>query len=332
MKYAIYLLALLTLACSKKEAASETPMGAATSVSRQPEAEGAGQSADGQSEQAAAPREAPPTINLIEAGAPPLRQLRWELKKGATEILEMESAYTFQAETKGYPGVPEDQRQVRKVLPAIVQTIELGIDDMSAAGLAQVAFEVTNDQVLDASDATDALYVTGAKGTKGGFRVSSKGVISDFALTVPPEAPEGADLEYVENLLRLIVFPLPDEPIGVGAKWTVTRVVERRGMPTNEQVALELVELAGSEMGLKFKLESHGSKQETVGKAQHEALRTQDLRWDASGRTKISLTNLVPRSLTLENDVVLKSQLARPTGAVEHLDMSVDRRVEIRPE
>lgn len=329
MKWAVYSLALLSLACSKKDPASEIPVGDINSLSPLQEAEQEARPGEGQSVQVTAPQAVPPTVKLIDAGAPPLRRLRWEFRKGAQEVLEMESSYAFQAKAKGFVGAATGPRHV---LPSLVQTVELAIEDVSSDGLARVAFQVTNDRVLETPNVTGSLSVTGAKGTTGSFRVDSKGVVSECELAVPEVLPPGADLEYVQNLLRLMVFPVPDEPIGAGAKWSVARVVERRGIPMNEQVTLELVELAGSEVTLTFELESQGSRQTTIGAAENEAIKTEDFTWEADGRTTTSLTRLVPRSLTLGNQLVLNTQVARPSGAIEHLDMNVDRRVEIRPE
>lgn len=325
MKYTMLALLVVSTACSKKDA-QESPraddMAEATLTG--------GSDASEQDAPPEPPAAGRPVVELIDAGSPPLQELRWELETGAQQVLEMESAYTFEAKADGYEGATRSQ--VRRVLPAMVQTIQLVVDDMPADGPAQVTFEVTKDRVLDTSDANADLWVTPATGTKGSFQVDSLGVLSDFELIASSALPEGVDLEYVENLLRLIVFPVPDEPVGIGAEWDVSRAVERRGILTNEQVHIELEELSGSEVTVNFRLESHGSRQETIGTGQHEAVRTQNLRWGAEGRTKVRLTSLAPILLKLENDVALASQVARPTGAVEKLDMRVDRRVEMRPE
>jgi len=329
MKYAILALALLTLACSKKESPSEAPSSDSMGTTHEAEAEGTEAApAEAQPEEAVLPSVEPPVVELIDAGRPPLRKVRWQFEKGSDERLKMKSAYVFQADVKGAKAGPRAGQ--RQVLPTMLQTIDFVIQDVSADGLAEVTFEVRDDAILNTPNVTPGLHITGAKGATGTYRVDSTGVIHDFAFTPPPDANPRADLEYVENLLRLMVFPVPDQPIGVRAKWTVTRDVERRGIPMKEQVTLELLKLAGSQITLAFELKSNGSRQTKVGKPSAEALRTEETSWDAKGRTKSSLTKLVPRLSTLENVLVLESKLTKPEGQTEQVDMIVERRIEMR--
>lgn len=326
MKYAVFTLALLTLACTKKEAPSEAPpaegevaLAEAAPAEAEPAVEDTAE---------AAPVETAPVIELIDAGKPPLRTLRWEFKEGAREVLKIRSAYTWDAEAKGIEG---GRNPPKVVLPAIIQTIHLDVGAVSDFGVAGVDFEVREERTIEASDVPRAqLHITATKGAKGSYKVDSAGVISDFRLTPPPELPSGENVEHVEDLLRMTVFPLPAQPVGIGARWTVARTAKRRGMSMNEQVTLELVELADSDIAIRFELESSGTTETDIGSPQAAAVKKETHSWNAVGRTQSTLVSPSPRSTKMLNVVGYTSQVERPDRELEEFNVTIERKVEMK--
>jgi len=206
------------------------------------------------------------------------------------------------------------------------QSIDTETVAVSEDGVADVTLEVREAKELETKDA-NSKPVEGAKGATGTYRVDSTGVVQNLVLVPPPDSTfKASDLDALKSLLRLNIFPVPTEAIGIGAKSTVTQVVNEHQLQMNEQMAIELVKRTGSQLVLRVEIEGRGSRDTIVGD-QHQTL---GLDSHTKLLAKLSPTKLVPRSLELENQTV---QTVKPEGVddpKEQLRITIDRTVEMR--
>ena len=323
MKYSIFALIVLSLACTKKEAPAEAPAEeseAALAEAAAPETEPAVEDS-----QEAPPVETAPVIELIDAGKPPLRTLRWAFEPGEAQGLLWKSDYTFHAQRKGA------EKQPIKVLPRMRQRLELSVVSVSDDGLAEVSYEALSDEIIKTPKVSPGVHITPAKGVRGTYKVDARGVVSEFSLSLPEGLNQDADLEYVENLLRLTVLPVPSEAVGVGAKWSVTREGERRGIPMKERLSVELIRAEGARVELAFELQSEGSRESEVApRGKLLGVRFEEYSWNATGRLKTNLSAVVPKRADVDNELVLSSRFESPGNAPDQLDMKVSRELEMR--
>jgi hypothetical protein len=234
MRYIPFLAVFLCFACSK----SESPPSAATEAQPEMAAE---------AEQAPAPPSmAPPSIEIVTAGEPPRRALRWKFEKGSKETLEIRTEDTFTGEGGA------------RIKAPVVYTVTVEATEAQANGTVRIAFEVAEVAFPDASaepEAREALEKGAApfRGQRGTYLLDSRGVVS----AVQFEAKDSANA-YVEHILRqllhLTMVPIPEEEIGQGGQWTVKRVVEREGVVIEERTTVELTEIEGSRVKLALKI------------------------------------------------------------------------------
>lgn len=339
MKLVVFTVCLAFVGCTKAETPAEPasdPPTAETPEEGSPAGDPAAATPEGEGDEgsAAAPagsaiKKAPdlrvvgePAIAVVDPGKEPRRALRWEFETESDLSVAMTSATTFRLEASDLEGSGKTS-----VLPKVRQTFDLDAKPVSGSGTVEVAFEVLDDEMIETPDADPKVHLPAAKGTTGSYRVDSAGVSRDFTLAPAEGLRPDVDLEYLQNLLRMMVFPFPEEPIGVGAKWTITQRVERRGIEMKEETTLELLALRGKNVKLAFKLASRGKRKSTVQVPAGQAHRDEAYTWDAEGKLGTSLTRLVPRRATLDNDLLLRTNVQMDTGESGVVDMEVARSV-----
>ncbi len=203
----------------KLDDAGASPLAAASGAA-------SGAPADPNAPTAAGSAEAPPgpgspiTVKLVEAGAEPRASARYEFaidkSQTATATIKMSP------EMGGAPGsTPPPQPPIRltlKVTPKaknpdgnVKFALEVSKAEIMTGGMAVPPEAVKEIKTAEASLATLA----------GSFVASPRGALSEVKFgagkNVPPEAQE-----LVLPLVELLFAPLPEEPIGIGARWTLT--------------------------------------------------------------------------------------------------------------
>jgi hypothetical protein len=312
MKYSVLAVILLSLGCTKKEPA--TPPSAPTDA--KPAAE--------ESPKEAAP-EPESILVLNEPGSAPPRRLRWQLEAGSRKQLVWESSnYVFYVQQGA-------KKQTESKLPPIVQVIELTVTEVTDSGVAKISYEVLSDEVRKSSDDSVGLHITPAKGVTGAFELDSLGVLRRLTQVLPEGLSPKADLEYIENLLRLTFVQVPEQPVGIGAKWDIARSVTRRGIRMEETATVELMEIKGEVFEFAYTLNSKGAAEtEVAPRGEVIGVRFEDFTWGAKGRVETALRSVAPIAATVDNDLMLNTRFEREGKPDDVLDMKVARDVVMR--
>jgi hypothetical protein len=143
------------------------------------------------------------------------------------------------------------------------------------------------------------------QGVNGSYSLSPQGVVTDFRLELPPEAPSGAQ-EMADNLAWAFqrMFPaLPDVPLGEGAKWTVHRGVQQGGIHANELSSLELTKLQGGRAELGVQLEQAATAQTYDPPDGRGSIKLSALWGEGQGTVIVDLTKLMPITATARASV-----------------------------
>jgi len=294
MRYTILALTLLALACSKKEAppqAAEAPP-AESSPSTEGEAK-ASPGAKARPKPPELPPETRPVVALISAGAPPLQEIRRRFEAGAKERLEVHDQETIEMKGAGWDSLYHPR--------AIVQRIGVETKTVSPEGVAEVALEVREAKEIEASVEAPNARMMNATGVSGTYTIDARGLVSDLRL-IPPAAGKvrAAHLDAMRSRLRWMAPPFPEEPIGVGAKWSVTGVANEYQAQMNEEMSVELLGRTASEIVLRFEIKSSG----TVRHDFEVQPQTISYQIETRGEAKLDPSKLVPRSSTLESTMV----------------------------
>ena len=229
MKFGVIALVLLALACSKAEGPSEAAKPGAAMTTPAVDPEPTEKEANLEPAASNAPTPGAAVVKLLDAGKPPRREIHWQFQEGAVDVLKLKNVSVMRATSKDFDGT--ERTGTPQIPRGMLQKIAVTTRAVSDDGTAAVEFRVLEDTLLKTPNPTPGVSITPAKGAHGTYTVSSSGVVSGFELVLPPgfDSAQAERLEYVENILQLTVVPVPAEPVGEGAKWSVTRDMKRRG-------------------------------------------------------------------------------------------------------
>jgi hypothetical protein len=185
-------------------------------------------------------------VKLLEPGAEPRKVLRFHPKAGDKQsmVLTMKIGMAVRAGE-----MPEQQIK----LPTIKLAMDLTIKDVGTNGditynIVTTDASITEEPDVIAQVAEAMKNAMGAmKGVGGTGTVSSRGISQGADI----KAPEGADpqvnqfVEQMKEMMGRVVPPLPEEPVGAGAKWETKMPVKSQGVSLNQSVSLQLVSIDG---------------------------------------------------------------------------------------
>ena len=251
------------------------------------------------------PAEPPPAprqgIELVSSGAIPHQTLRYQLTKGVTTPLELES----DAEVSMGP--------IQRVLPTSVVRIEIGADDVLADGNAKMRTRVLGassrgrpgatvpTETLDAQAAVlGGLEITGTLTPRGRFqdtRLASGG----------KDLPEKT-VRQIEQMLKAagdVAMPLPEPGVGVGAIWRFRKDVVLLGVKLETITEVELTAVDGPRVTYLLRTEVKGDDQ-TANLEGLEAKVTR-IRGGGTGKGAIDLGRM---AMTGEQEVELSFDVA----------------------
>ncbi len=261
MRDTILLLAALGLVGCKGEppAAPKTEPSAAA-----PEAPGEADGPATPEPAAKSPKEAmPAAVELLEAGREPRRTLQPRIAPGRKHTLRVEVENQIDA----LIGILQGRQVPRSVTFTLaVRTLE------EATGEPRTfSFRVNAARTVYAKDlperarkSREAALAT-IKGLEGSYQIDSLGMVREVTMNLPSDASGdlagiATDLEWA---LRRVGTPFPNEPIGRGATWTVSRRVEQDGVDASELATVEVTKLQPKRVTVKIAVKQ-GADPQTI--------------------------------------------------------------------
>jgi hypothetical protein len=185
-------------------------------------------------------------IKLLDPGAEPRKVLRFHPKAGDKQsmVLTMKIGMAFKAGE-----MPEQPIK----LPTMKLVMDLTVKDVGTNG--DITYDiVTSDASITeepdvVAQAAEAMkHAMGAiKGVGGTGMLSSRGVSKGADI----KAPEGTDpqvnqvVDQIKEMVSRVIIPLPEEPVGAGAKWETKMPIKSQGISLNQTATLQLVSIDG---------------------------------------------------------------------------------------
>lgn len=187
-----------------------------------------------------------PQVKLLDAGAEPRKALRLQVKEMNKQKVKLIAKHSMGLST------PEMPEQTVK-MPAVSLVGEISIKNISSNG--DVAYQVVISEVEVAAEAS--LPAEAVESVKSKFAAMKglvvEGLITDRYQVKTNKAviPSGADamtrenLEGMDDAFTNTKFILPDEAVGVGAKWEVKQKAKKEGVSLDETIRHELTSIDG---------------------------------------------------------------------------------------
>ncbi|HHH29983.1 MAG TPA: hypothetical protein ENK57_16785 [Polyangiaceae bacterium] len=203
----------------------------------------------------------PPKLTLLSDGAEPKKALRLAAKVGHTEKMRMAMRMSIGMEMGGKKAPPSN-------LPPMLMDMDLEVADDRGDRL-RYDF-VLSDTAVPATEGIPPKVVKvlaqalgTLKGMKGHAFVTRRGFTQDAKIAMPGtvDAQTQQVVQGMEQALRQISAPLPEEPVGVGATWRVVTHLSQNGVSLKETATYELKKMVGDRVELGVQLEQSAPKQ-----------------------------------------------------------------------
>jgi len=237
-------------------------------------------------------------IRLLDPGAEPRQALRYQVADGQSERLELDIALAAAAAVEG----DEESAQAEAVAPPVRLVVEVG--PALALPDGSVRYAVTIREVLVLADeGTDPDLVADLEAemaplteVRGSVEVNALGVTrtSDFEA---PETIGTRTLMMLGNIrTSLLTVPLPEEPVGVGARWEVTRQLSFGGIAVEQTVTYTLSSLSAPQGVLTVGIRQSGAPQPIPGFAGGVTGQLEAYESSGAGTVDFDLTRITPYS------------------------------------
>lgn len=268
---------------------------------------------------------ASPQVTLLAAGSGAKAPLRYQLAVGATQTLTL--TMDLQLAMSLRTGATETLLP-RARLPKTRFTLDLRVLEVAADGAATLEYRHRRSEVVkDPKVEPAVLEATGRSlaelaGLAGRMVVSTRGFVREHRLELPaklsPEAQQS--LENLKRSMGQLAAPLPEEPVGKGARWQAKTTVELNGAVLDMVSSSELTERKGKRAKIKTAIEQTSGRQELelggIKSRLVSALIT------ATGHNTIDLGGLAPRAATVKGSGAMQLE-AMGQGVKLELSLSV---------
>jgi hypothetical protein len=264
-----------------------------------------------------------PTVRLIDAGASADREtLRYKFKVGHTEPMVMRMKMGMDMDVPG-------MGQQKIDMPVMVMRMTTKIKSIEANGNARLSFSIDSADVEEGGNPMMAQQIQSLlskfAGIKGEYGISTRGITSDTSMDMTgisdPQVVK--TMGQMRQSMEQASSPLPEEPVGAGARWEVSQIIRADGMQIRQKVEYTLGARDGDVVTLTTKLNQDADKQ-TISTPEMNGVVAQleSYKASGSGTLKTDLAGLVPVGvMELKNKVVMSTQGQKMTMG---LTMKVD--------
>jgi hypothetical protein len=187
-------------------------------------------------------------VTVVDAGAEPRQPLRLAPRVGDEQRVELRMQMTI-GMTLGDRQVPATPMpEVTVVLASTVKSTGDTIRYDFTVAEARRSEGEFSDRVLRAVDQA----VQAMQQTKGTFAIDARGIFRDAKIDSPELPTPGLrpSLTGFQQSFGQLYPSLPDEPIGVGAKWNAISHFDLGGVPIQQEAAYALLRREGDEIEL----------------------------------------------------------------------------------
>ena len=246
MKRAVAFVALLVGACGGASSAPpQPPPVASASASATAPAATSAPVASASAKPAALPQsdareERTTDVRLLDAGAEPRATLRYTFTT-KPESLRFDMKMTMTMRMGAVAPPPVGMPTVR--MDVAIQPASVDAEGTLTANWVGTRVDVLSDGALPPAERQQlADQMRGIVGLRGRFVITTRGVVRESTADVPPTAPKiiAQTMDSLRDSFRNIAPLLPEEPMGVGARWVVVSHVRSKSMQMEQSTTYTL--------------------------------------------------------------------------------------------
>ncbi len=262
-----------------------------------------------------------PKIEVLDAGAEPRVPLRYALTAGASyTATQTVDQRIEQIDDEGFGNTTE--------VPSIDLGMRLDVIEVLLDGTARVALAFTSVDATgtgSAASADQALFIEIALGDitdlTGETVLTDRGAVLESSYDVPEDLPVlvRSVLEQVESQMAALTPPLPEEPLGVGARWRATTQVTLSGITVEQDARFTLESITDTGVEVSVSLRQRADRQEidVPNAPRRTSARLLSYRGTGDGTSTFDLRAPVPVASEVAITVVNRVRTRDADGDVE---------------
>lgn len=245
---------------------------------------------------------APNRLELLTTGAEPRQELRFKPRVNTKQTMTMTMNMDATASLAGQP-MPKVK------IPASVIKMDVLVTQVEANGDIHTKFSYTDaDVVADPSVSPQMVNAMRSAlkkmvGFSGSSISDNRGQIKSGSFVLP----EGSDpltkqlLEQLSNSLDQFSSPVPQEAVGIGAKWRVSSSLKPGGINLTQRAIYELVSLKDNVATFNISIEQQASAQQLPlpGAPSGVTVAMKSLTSQGQGQMTVPLDSVVPTQTAL---------------------------------
>lgn len=275
---------------------------------------------------------AEPALKLLSPGRPPLKALRYRVQPGhrGTLTMSMTTAMAMSLGGQELPAAPTPETRCR---------LDYHVTDVTPAGDIRYEFEIGGfEAVAQPSIPAAVLEATRSalapmKGLRGHVVVTTRGITREADIQIPSDAPPQlrAMGESLRQSVRQFSAPLPEEPVGPGARWDTSYRMSMNGMTLEQTGHHELTALEGDRGRLAIAITQTAPPQALQNPGMPPGARVDlvTLSSTGTGESSFDLTRLAPVSATVKLKMQMKTRIQVPEQKPQDMDAKLDMSMSI---
>lgn len=264
-------------------------------------------------------------IKVLEAGAEPLAALRLHPAAGDKQSLQLRILMAMEVK------MGEMQAPSQK-MPELIIGMDTTTTAVADNGDIDFTFAFSSLEVGDnrgmPAQALDAVKTSleRLKGLSGKGTVSSQGEPKQMSYNRPAGAgdPMLQNMTQAEDFFSTTGVIFPEEPVGKGARWEVSRPVKSQGMTLQQVTTCELTEIDGETVTIKSSFKQSASNQKLPTPAQPGMSMTlEKMTGTGTGSSTFELSRLMAAKATARVHSDLLTSMAMQ-GQKQQVTMKMD--------
>jgi len=242
---------------------------------------------------------ASPIVAVESTGAEPKRPLRYAFVKGLQETMAMDMSMGLTMDMAGM-SMPPIQ------MPTMHMVAKSTVADVTPAGDASISVSFTDVSLLNDANADPTLAgmlqsgLADMKSLASTSTVSPRGFIKDAKMDLSRLSnPQMAQMAgAMSSQMNAMAMPLPEEAVGLGAKWTVHMAMPSNGINVFQELQVELTAADEHSATFAIRLVQTAPRQSVQGAGMPAGVQASLDRFEGSGTgtTMIRFASVVPTS------------------------------------
>jgi hypothetical protein len=272
--------------------------------------------------QPAAEKVNPAKLQLLEPGAEPRRQLKFQPAANSKQTMTMTMGMSMEMKMGESP-LPKTP------IPKVVMKIDLAVGKIEPSGDINYTFSYSDIKAIGDKETPPEMLAAMQKSLKsmmgitGNIVISNTGQVKSQNLILPKTIDPlmKQTLEQFNQSMEQLSPRLPSELVGMGAKWQTTNSLQVKGIQFNQSSTYEIAEINDRGMTIKTKIVQSAPQQDIAipGTGKEVKAKLNSLTSNGEGKYVVLFDSLLPidgnlSTITNSNMSIQNSSKEQPTN------------------